>query len=519
MARMRRYFKTPFTDLNKLKMALNKRVKKQGFLPSRAQLRKAGRSDLAHGIRVRGGFNKVAKEMGVPLKKRIVYRSAFTDRQQAIKALEYVKKMTAKTPTVWGFGKTLGLGAYNRIDRYHGVSKLLRELGWKRQIPVVHASKFRNLNLLREELNKKIIPKVGRFPTKKDLIKINRQDLRNAIRFHGGYRKLQALFPGEVKKFQNPWKDFDYAALRCFELKQKHGHWLSATELRKIGLRSVLAKINRHQGDFAQFIPRAKKLGRLFEKLNQNDILAIKAKAGDLSARNELIEKNMGLVGLYAKSLRAFDFMNEGIFGLDRAAKTYDFRRGHFSAYAGDWIRITFQRALMKQRRIIRLPVPVHEEMNKLIKTTSALTGELGRVPSRGEIANAMNIPESRVGELQSLSIEPESLDAIEPETEKRPLLEDKKSLAGIPESSESVRGAVMQRESLELLGNAIARLNPKERRALILRRGLQFGIGKNYAPIERPLEAVGILMGITREGVRLLENRAIAKLKKFMNS
>ena len=225
-------------------------------------------------------------------------------------------------------------------------------------------------------------------------------------------------------------------------------------------------------------------------------------------AKQQLIEANLRLVVSIAKRYKGhgmtlLDLVQEGNLGLIRAIEKYDYTKGFkLSTYATHWIRQAISRALADQGRTIRLPVHVVETLNKLARTERELELELGRDPSDKEVAEAMGITVARLCELRTIRVEPASLETPIGDQEDSQLgdfIADREA-----ESPESLaEEAAIQKAVAELLSC----LSDREARILELRFGLKGG---------RPhtLADTGQQFGITRERIRQIENKALAKLR-----
>jgi RNA polymerase primary sigma factor len=235
--------------------------------------------------------------------------------------------------------------------------------------------------------------------------------------------------------------------------------------------------------------------------------LARRKDAGDEHAKRRLIECNLRLVmsitRSYAKAgVPLLDLIQEGNLGLIRAVEKFDYRMGYkLSTYATWWIRQAVTRALADQGRTIRLPVHVVEQARQLLRTRRQLAQKLNREPSLRELALTTGEAEERVAELLEYLDAPVSLDSPVGDGESfyGDLIEDR--LTTQPEVRTAERS-----QSKELAG-ALARLNPRMRRILTLRFGLD-------GELPHTLEEVGALFGLTRERVRQLETRALRELR-----
>lgn len=238
--------------------------------------------------------------------------------------------------------------------------------------------------------------------------------------------------------------------------------------------------------------------------------LAKKASQGDNEARERLIKSNLRLVVSVAKKylgksrgLTFLDLIQEGNIGLAKAVDKFDWRRGlKFSTYATYWIRQAITRALSDQARTIRLPVHIIETFYKLNKVKKRLSNILNREPTPEELASEIGLPTSKVQKLLKYLHDTISLETPigdEGDALLKELIPD--LTTDSPDKSAAI--SVLK----EQLKKAILDLNPKERRVILLRYGLEDGV-------EHTLEEIGKIFGITRERVRQIEIRALEKLK-----
>jgi RNA polymerase primary sigma factor len=235
--------------------------------------------------------------------------------------------------------------------------------------------------------------------------------------------------------------------------------------------------------------------------------LARRKDMGDEEAKRRLIESNLRLVMSitrnYTKTgVPLLDLIQEGNLGLIRAVEKFDYRMGYkLSTYATWWIRQAITRALADQGRTIRLPVHVADQVRRLMRVRRQLAQKLNREPTQAELAAESGFPEKRVQELLELVEDPVSLETPVGDGESLygDLIEDLHS----DQPDDVTAGRLRSRE----LAEAIAHLNPRMRRVLALRFGLDG---------EQPqtLEEVGGVLGITRERVRQLESRALRELR-----
>jgi len=236
--------------------------------------------------------------------------------------------------------------------------------------------------------------------------------------------------------------------------------------------------------------------------------LARRIERGDAAARQKLIESNLRLVVSIARrhvgrGMPLLDLIQEGNLGLMRAVEKFDYRRGFkFSTYATWWIRQAITRAMADQSRTIRVPVHMVEHIQTFVRVQRLLVQEIGREPTPEEIATEMGVTLAKVREIQRISQEPASLHQAvgdEGDSQLGDFVEDTQSAA----PAEEVAGIVQREEVVAVLGL----LSYRERHVLRLRFGLDDGR-------PRTLEEVGQVFGVTRERIRQIESRTLAKLK-----
>jgi RNA polymerase primary sigma factor len=246
--------------------------------------------------------------------------------------------------------------------------------------------------------------------------------------------------------------------------------------------------------------------GPLLTPAEERELARLKDE-GDEEAKKKLIESNLRLVMSitrnYTKAgVPLLDLIQEGNLGLIRAVEKFDYKLGYkLSTYATWWIRQAVTRALADQGRTIRLPVHVADQVRRLMRARRQLAQKYNREPNEKELAKESGFPEKRVRELLDLVEDPVSLETPvgDGESMYADLIEDIHSERPDESTSKKLRRSE--------LGEALLLLNPRMRRVLSLRFGL------NGEP-PQTLEEVGAGLGITRERVRQLESRALRELR-----
>ena len=238
--------------------------------------------------------------------------------------------------------------------------------------------------------------------------------------------------------------------------------------------------------------------------------LAKRVEAGDQVARERMVTSNLRLVVWIAKryqqpGLSLPDLVQEGVFGLMRAVERFDWRKGHkFSTYATWWIRQRVQRAVNDQSRTIRLPAHVAERERVLDRVETELMVELGRTPTADEVLAASGVSKEHVRELRAAGRAVASLET--------PVGEDGTALSEFVAIDETgVEDGVTLDLVAEELKEAVATLPENQREVLAYRYGM--GTGEPMT-----LAEVGAQMGLSRERIRQIEQRALAQLGRDKN-
>jgi RNA polymerase sigma factor (sigma-70 family) len=272
----------------------------------------------------------------------------------------------------------------------------------------------------------------------------------------------------------------------------------------------ALDEREEESGDSIQIYLREIRKSPLLTSRQERD-LAVRISRGDDSARNEMIEANLRLVVKIAKKylhrgLALSDLIAEGNIGLIKAVERFSpDRETRFSTYATWWIKQSIERAVANQSRIVRLPVHVASDLGRLMRAAKALNQTLGREPSIEEIGEEMKVSSRDVHNLMELLRKTYSIENSLSDDSGYQLLDVIRD-----ESSEKPFTVIDHFERVAEIESWLKALSQAERRVISYR----YGLG-GQEPMT--LDAIGKVMGVTRERIRQIENKSLLKLRRII--
>ncbi len=338
------------------------------------------------------------------------------------------------------------------------------------------------------------------------------------------YKKTEVNLNGEEDELSPEEERAEVALTKTVEILENLMGEIENTDKKivKYGsfkdLKKIINEKKKKNINVIKLLALAKEVEKVYKKVESEvgvkvDVLKgmwdriVKAKTLISTSKNELITRNLRLVVNIAKNyvgrgLPLLDLIQEGNIGLMKAVDKFKYEKGFkFSTYATWWIRQAITRALIDQTKTIRVPVHMMEFYNRVTKASRELTQQLGREPTKEEIAQKLGVPTKKVEEVFRAIQDPIALQTPvgDEDTELEDFIGDKNSPSPYSDAERI--------EISEHIQRVLKSLTPKEEKVIRMR----FGIGMDR---DHTLEEVGKHLSITRERVRQIEAKALRKLK-----
>ena len=449
-------------------------------------------------MREMGKFQLLDKDQEVELAKRIEagHRTAHEATFGTALAITKIRKLLYKIVTAKKRASDIIDMAVSSTSTQNKERKLREQV--KKALGVLEALEMERLATENGgKPPKKSKARTTLIKTLEDL-KIDREeiskisDLVKQAEYQVSTRETEIQHLQQAHNIPDEWLDGPNGASRKFKTKAAAAAYVHIVRLQR-NIRQHMAEVGVSR----------EQLKTLTEQIDKGESEAQDAKMA-------IVEANLRLVVSIAKKhrhraagLEFLDLIQEGNIGLMRAVDKFDYQRGYkFSTYATWWIRQGITRAIADQGRTIRIPVHMHERINKIRRVQRSLLPELGTEPTAEQIAADLKISTSRVNEALAVAPETASLDTPIGEDDENPLgafIMDIDSPSPVQEAELNILKETIQ--------EVLSELNPRERRVISLRFGIDDGC-------PRTLEEVGNIFKVTRERIRQIEAKALRKLR-----